>query len=112
MALMTFDEYNTKFPEQATSYQVKGFSVHSDLVAGMLTNKTEEKLGTVADVLLNPTGQIEYIVVSLDDLALGRQVLLGADRARIDHDHQVVYAGAMSRDEAKALPEFHPEMLK
>lgn len=106
MALMTLDEYNVKSPSQAAGYQIKGFSVHSDLVAGMLTNKTEEKLGIVADLLLNTTGQAEYVVVSLGDLATGRKVLLPADRARIDQKDQVVYASAMSKTEAEALPEF------
>ena len=113
MALMTIDEYNVGAPGQSAGqsadYQIKGFSVNSDLTAGMLTNKTEEKLGVVADVLLNNAGQIEYVVVSLGNLPTSRMVLLPAERARIDHGHQTVYASAMSKDQAEALPEFDPE---
>jgi PRC-barrel domain len=108
MSLMTIDEYSGNPSGQADIYRIKGFSVHSDLTAGMLTNKTEEKLGMVADVLLNATGQIEYVVVSLGNSTTSRMVLLPADRARIDAEHQVVYASAMSKDQAEALPEFDP----
>lgn len=111
MALMSIDQYNVNSPGQS-NYQIKGFAVHSDLVAGMLTNRTEEKLGTVDDVLLNATGQAEYVVVSLGNLPTGRRVLLPADRAQIDHEHQTVYAGAMSKEEAETLPEFNPEVLQ
>jgi uncharacterized protein YrrD len=115
MALMTIDDYTVKSAAKSAggdvSYQIKGFAVHSDLVAGMLTNKTEEKLGMVSDVLLNATGQIEYIVMSLGDLSTSRRVLLSAERARIDHEQQVVYAGAMSKTEAETLPEFDRSIL-
>lgn len=110
MALMTIDEYDVSSPGQTASYQIKGFSVNSDLIAGMLTNKTEEKLGTVADLLFNSSGEIEYVVVSLGNLSTSRMVLLPADRAKINHEQQVVYAGAITKEQAEALPEFDPKL--
>lgn len=109
MTLMTIDEFYAKSSNQTGSYRVKGFGVRSDLVAGVLTNKTEEKIGTVADVLLDEDGRIQYVIVALGTTA-GRQVLLPADRVRIDYDQQCVYAGGMTKEQAEFLPEFDPNL--
>lgn len=111
MALITLDEYNKGSAKQADNSRIRGFSVHSDLIAGVLTNKTEEKIGTVANALLDDTGHIQYIVIDLGVNPSGRQVLLPADRVRTDYDQQRVYAGGMTKDQAEFLPEFNVQDL-
>lgn len=112
MALMTIDEFNLKTSNRADSFTIKGFPVHSDLIAGTLTNKTEEKIGTVANVLVDDTGRIQYIVVDLGINPSGRQVLLPADRSQINAEHQRVYAGGITKEQAEALPEFNPTQAR
>ncbi|MFM7424864.1 MAG: PRC-barrel domain-containing protein [Elainella sp.] len=117
MALMTIDEYSLYSQNQAQNqvqsqggdHQIRGFAVHSDLIAGMLSSTTEEKLGTVADVLLDDTGRIQYVVVDLGTSPSGMQVLLPADQARMDHKAEIVYASGLTREQAEQLPAFHPE---
>ncbi len=111
MALMTIDQFDSSSNYQTNSYRAKGFEVHSDLIAGMLTNKTEEKIGSVADVLVDDAGQIQYIVVDLGASGSGKTVLLPADRVRIDQDKQRVYAGGMTREQAEFLPTFDPQTI-
>lgn len=110
MALITVDEFDSRSRTQAGNYRFKGFEVRSDLTAGMLTDKTEEKIGTVAEVLVDESGLIQYVVVDLGVHPSGRQVLLPADRAQIDNDHQRVYASGLTKDQAEHLPEFSPRL--
>lgn len=111
MALRTIDQFDSG-DHPIRNYQIKGFNVHSDLVAGMLTNKTEEKIGAVADILIDDAGQIQYIVVDLGASGSGKTVLLPADRVRIDQDKQRVYAGGMTREQAEFLPVFDPQAIQ
>lgn len=110
MALTTLDEFNAKSPNRLSQAAVKGYSVHSDLIAGMVTGKTEEKIGTVSDVLVDETGNIQYVVIDLGSAPSGRQVMLPVERARMDTDHQRVYASALTRQEAEQLPVFDTNM--
>lgn len=109
MALMTIDEYGLR-AQSGADYRFKGFAVHSDQIAGMLTNKTEEKIGTVADVLIDDAGQVQYIIIDLGTMPSGRQVSLPADRARIDRDRQIIFASGITKEQAEQLPQFTPEM--
>jgi hypothetical protein len=110
MALVTLDEFNSKSPNRVDHTQVRGFSVHSDLIAGTLTNKTEEKIGTVSNVLVNDAGQVQYIVIDLGDTPSGREVLLPIERARVDAKNHCVYASALTREDAELLPVFDTHM--
>lgn len=110
MALVTLDEFNANSPNSANSTQIKGFSVHSDLIAGTLTNKTEEKIGTVSNVLVNDAGQIQYIVIDLGHSPSGREVMLPVERARVDVDNRCVYASALTKEDAEQLPAFNTQM--
>lgn len=110
MALMLYDQFDaSRIPTE--DYQIKGFDVHSDLVAGVLSDQTEERLGTVSDVLVNEAGNLQYIVVNLGAGVAGRLVLLPVDRVRIDRAHRRVYAEGLTKDQAEGLPVFDPQML-
>ncbi len=109
MALMTIDEYSLHSQSPYGDYKIRGFAVHSDLVAGMLSSTTEERLGTVADVLLDDTGRIQYVIIDLGASPSGRQVSLPADRARIDHKSETVYASGLTKEQAEQLPAFNSQ---
>lgn len=112
MALMTLEQFDFSNHQPIDHYQIKGFEVHSDLVAGMLTNKTKEKIGVVTDILIDDAGQIQYIAVDLATRGSGKTVLLPIDRVRIDQDKQQVYASGMTREQAEFLPVFDPQTLR
>lgn len=111
MGLMVIDDYNIDAQSQADQYRIKGFEVRSDLIAGAVASQTEEKLGTVANLIVNDAGAIQYVVVDLGLAPSGRQVLLPADKARVDASHQRVYATGMTKDQAEQLPAFNPDSL-
>lgn len=112
MGLITIEEYdmrsNSETIGQPSSHRILGFDVHSDLIAGMLSSKTEERIGAVAQGLVDEAGQIQYIVIELGANGSGRQVLLPADQIRVDYDRRRVYAASMTREQAEFLPEYDP----
>lgn len=110
MALVTLDEFDAESSNHVALTQIKGFSVHSDLIAGTLTNKTEEKIGTVSNVLINEAGQVQYIVVDLGNSPSGREVMLPIERARVDAQNRCVYASALTKEDAEQLPVFDTHM--
>jgi hypothetical protein len=112
MFLKRMNEFDPSYRAEFEQYNVYGFAVFSDLVAGVMSDITEEKLGTVSDVLVNETGQLQYLVVDLGLPSLSRQVLLPNDRIRIDQKHNRVYATGLSKEQVQNLPEYSAEALR
>ena len=99
--LMTFDFdlANTGKPRQ---FCIKGADVFSDLIAGVLSATTKEKIGTVSEVLRDKTGRIEALVVNLGL----KRVILPSNRFWIANQENRIYAAGLSREQANFLPEF------
>lgn len=89
---------------------VIGFEVVSDLVAGVFSDTTRERIGIVSDVLTDRFGTPSYYVVDLEVPSYRWQVLLTARRAYADYDNDRVYAAGMTRAEAEQLPQFNAAM--
>jgi len=83
-------------------FSIRGAEVFSDLVAGVLSATTKEKIGTVSEVLRNKAGKIEALVVNLGF----KQVLLPYNRFWIAQEENRIYAAGLSREQATKLPEF------
>jgi uncharacterized protein (TIGR02271 family) len=70
-------------------------------------SSTDDKIGTVSDVLVDEEGHFRYLVVDLGFWIFGKKVLLPIGRSRIDYNTDRVYAIGMTREQAEALPEFN-----
>ena len=112
MILKRMNDFDSSHQAAFEQYNVQGFGVFSDLVAGVMSDTTEEKIGTVSDVLVDEAGQLQYIVIDLGLPVVGRQVLLAGDRARVDLKHNRVYATGLTREQATSLPEYSAEALR
>ena len=73
---------------------------------GVYTQGTDEKVGTVSDVLVDEEGHFRYLVVDLGFWIFGKKVLLPIGRARIDYNVDRVYTIGLTREQAENLPEF------
>ncbi|WP_375511722.1 DUF2382 domain-containing protein [uncultured Nostoc sp.] len=73
---------------------------------GVYTQGTDEKVGTVSDVLVDEEGHFRYLVVDLGFWIFGKKVLLPIGRARIDYNVNRVYTIGLTREQAEDLPEF------
>jgi uncharacterized protein (TIGR02271 family) len=75
----------------------KGYSVYSD---------TEEKVGSVYDLLVDRTGNFRYFVVNTGFLGFGKKVLLPIGNASIDRDRDRIYVMGFTKEQATNLPEY------
>ncbi|MBW4612317.1 MAG: DUF2382 domain-containing protein [Desmonostoc vinosum HA7617-LM4] len=99
MALYKLEDFDQNYRETFQGNDVKGLGVY--------TEGTDEKIGTVNDVLVDDEGHFRYLVVDLGFWIFGKKVLLPIGRLRIDYNIDRVYAIGMTREQAEALPEFN-----
>ncbi|HEY9658228.1 MAG TPA: PRC-barrel domain-containing protein [Allocoleopsis sp.] len=97
----------TRYSKPSYRKSLIGFGVFSDLVAGVLSDTTHERIGTVREILTDATGRVQYFVVELGCFPYySRLVLLPSDRAYIHLDSDRVYAAGISKEQAERLPPF------
>jgi uncharacterized protein (TIGR02271 family) len=82
------------------------FEGHDIIGLGVYTQGTDEKVGTVSDVLVDEEGHFRYLVVDLGFWIFGKKVLLPIARTRIDYNVDRVYTIGLTREQAEDLPEF------
>jgi uncharacterized protein (TIGR02271 family) len=101
MALVKLHDFDPNYGESFDGNDLKGKGVYAD---------TDEKIGTISDVLVDEEGHFRYFIVDLGFWIFGKKVLLPIGRTRIDYGADRVYAVGMTRDQADNLPEFSENM--
>ncbi|MGC1247910.1 MAG: DUF2382 domain-containing protein, partial [Spirulinaceae cyanobacterium] len=104
MALYKIEDfYPTYTQDLFDGEEVKGLTVYAGL--------TEEKVGTIHDVLVDETGKFRYFVVDTGFWFVGKKVLLPMGRCRIDDGRQRIYAtGLENKQQSEQLPEYDDSM--
>ncbi|MBW4572499.1 MAG: DUF2382 domain-containing protein [Tolypothrix carrinoi HA7290-LM1] len=98
MPLHKLEDFDSDYRNSFDGDDIKGKSVY--------TEGSDEKIGTVSDVLVDEDGHFRYFVVDLGFWIFGKKVLLPVGRSRVDHGADRVYALGMTRQQAEDLPEF------
>jgi uncharacterized protein (TIGR02271 family) len=98
MALHKISDFDADYRDSFEGNDIKGMSVY--------TQGTDEKIGSVNDVLVDDEGHLRYFIVDLGFWIFGKKVLLPVGRSRIDYATDRVYAIGMTREQAESLPEF------
>ncbi|MCT7978835.1 DUF2382 domain-containing protein [Laspinema olomoucense] len=100
MALVKIHDFYPNYRDEIFGgTDIKGM----DIYAGT----TDEKIGTVHDILLDDTGRFRYLVVDTGFWIFGKKVLLPIGSARIDYDAGRIYAiGLVDKNQAEQLPEY------
>jgi len=75
------------------------------------TEGTNEKVGSVKDILLDESGIFRYLVVDFGLWIFNKQVILPVGRSRIDYEAQRVYVLGLNRRQAEALPQYEDRLL-
>lgn len=104
MALYKIADFNPRYREDAfEGKDIKGFDVYA--------GETEQKVGTVKDVLVDDSGRFRYLVIDTGVWVLGKKVLLPVGRSRMDLENRRIYAvGLTSKEQAERLPDYDPTM--
>jgi hypothetical protein len=109
MTFRRIEDMDPNYRDRFAGRDIKGMSVVSDLTAGMLTDDTNERIGTVYELLVDQQGGIQYVVIDLGAAMTGRRVLLPADKVRIDDRTDRVYAAGLTKEQAEMLPVFNEQ---
>ncbi|MEH2058535.1 MAG: DUF2382 domain-containing protein [Nostoc sp.] len=99
MVLYKIEDFEPSYQDNFDGHDIKGLGVY--------TQGTDEKIGTVSDVLVDEEGHFRYLVVDLGFWIFGKKVLLPLGRARIDYNVDRVYTIGLTREQAEDLPEFN-----
>ena len=98
MVLYKLEDFEPNYRDTFEGKDIKGLGVY--------TQGTDEKIGSVSDVLVDEEGHFRYLVVDLGFWIFGKKVLLPLGRARIDYNVDRVYTVGLTREQAEDLPEF------
>jgi len=102
MALQKLKDFDPNYREALEGKDIHGFSVYAQ--------GTDEKVGTIDDLLVDEEGTFRYLIVDLGFWIFGKKVLLPIGRTRINFKEQRVYALGMSKEQAENLPELTKDM--
>ncbi|BAY38888.1 hypothetical protein NIES2111_32370 [Nostoc sp. NIES-2111] len=102
MVLYKLADFDPNYQDSFQGNDIKGLGVY--------TERSDEKIGTVNDVLVDDEGHFRYLIVDLGFWIFGKKVLLPVGRSRIDYGAGRVYAIGMTRDQAENLPEFNDRL--
>jgi uncharacterized protein (TIGR02271 family) len=102
MVLYKLEDFDPQYRNTFEGNEIKGYGVY--------TERTDEKIGSVNDVLVDEEGHFRYLVVDLGFWIFGKKVLLPIGRTRIDYNNDRVYAIGLTREQAEELPEFNERL--
>lgn len=101
MSLLKIKDFDPDYHNTFGGDDIKG--------SGVYTQGTEEKIGTVDDVLVDEnTGEFRYLLVALGLGTIGKKVLLPIGRTRMVSGTDRVYA-TLTKEQADDLPELQEE---
>jgi uncharacterized protein (TIGR02271 family) len=103
MALLKLKDFDPDYRGTSPEEDIHGFDVYSDL--------SNDKIGSVNDVLVDDNGHFRYLIVDLGFWIFGKKVLLPVGRSRIDRDARRVYALGLNRQQAENLPEYQDNQV-
>jgi uncharacterized protein (TIGR02271 family) len=99
MPLYKVSDFDPNYKDTFGGDDIKGMGVYEE--------GSDQKIGTVSDVLVDDEGRFRYFVVDLGFWIFGKKVMLPIGRARVDYNTTRVYAVGMTREQADNLPEFN-----
>lgn len=81
-----------------------------DIKALDLYTEGGERVGSVADALVDPDGRFRYLVIDTLYNSIGKKILLPIGLSHIDYNAQRVYVDGLSKEQLQRLPEYKDTM--
>ncbi|AFY54614.1 conserved domain protein, TIGR02271+C111 [Rivularia sp. PCC 7116] len=98
MALYKVADYDPNYRDVFQGQDIKDMSVYGE--------GSDDKVGSVNDILVDEEGRFRYLVVDLGFWIFGKKVIMPVGRTRIDYNSNRIYAIGMTREQAENLPEY------
>ncbi len=104
MALYKIEDFSPNYRQELfDGDKVKGMNVY--------ISNTDDKIGSIHDVLVDETGRFRYFVVDTGFWIFGKKVLLPIGRCYVDSQAERIYAtGLTDKQQAENLPEYNDDM--
>lgn len=102
MVLYKLEDFDADYQDSFGRDDIKGYDVYAD--------RTNEKIGSVKNILVDEAGHFRYLVVDTGFWVFGKQVLLPMGRSRIDQNQRRIYAVGLTKEQAEQLPEFTDDL--
>ena len=104
MPLFKIGDFNPNYREEAfDGADAKGLDVYA--------GRTNEKIGSIHDVIVDETGRFRYFVIDTGFWIFGKKVLLPVGRCHVDAGARRIYAiGISTKEQAEKLPEYDDSM--
>jgi uncharacterized protein (TIGR02271 family) len=101
MAIHRISDFDPDYRKHFEDKDVKGLDLYV----------SNDKVGSVDDILVDDRGQIRYLIIHTGSWILGKKVLLPIGFARIDYNDRRVYANNLTKAQVQNLPEFTENMV-
>lgn len=104
MALYKLNDFDSDYRNSAFGGKdIKGLDVYA--------GNTDDKVGSVHDVLIDETGRMRYLVVDTGFWIFGKKVLVPLGRCRFGQEMDVVRAvGLTSKEQVENMPNYDDDM--
>ena len=105
MGLNRLEDFNPNYREEVfDGEELKGLPVYA--------GNTDEKIGTVHNVLVDENGHFRYFVIDTGFWIFGKKVLLPVGRAGVDVREKGIHAlGITTKEQIERLPEYDENMM-
>lgn len=97
MPLHKLADFDPNYRETFGGEDVKGLNLYTE---------GNQKIGTVADVLVDDEGTFRYLVIDTSSSFTEKQILLPIGLSRIDYNQKQVYVDGLSKTQVEQLPEY------
>ncbi|MBD2178617.1 DUF2382 domain-containing protein [Pseudanabaena sp. FACHB-1998] len=97
MTVCKIKDFDPNYQKHFDGIDLTGFDVYTG----------QEKVGSIADILVEENGSLRYLVINTGVWGLGKKVLLPIGKARFDHKSKRVYIDAFSKAQVESLPNYN-----
>ena len=101
MPLYKLEDFDPNYRETFGGEDIKALDLYTE---------GGQKVGTVADALVDPEGRFRYLVIDTGSETFGKKILLPIGLSRIDYNVHRVYVDGLSKQQVEGLPEYSDRM--
>jgi uncharacterized protein (TIGR02271 family) len=101
MPLYKLEDFDPNYRETFGGEDVKALDIYTE---------GGDKIGSVADVLVDPDGRFRYLIINAGFETVGKKILLPIGLSRIDYNTHRVYVDGLSKTQVQGLPEYKDSM--
>ncbi|PLZ86451.1 photosystem reaction center subunit H [Fischerella muscicola CCMEE 5323] len=101
MPLYKLEDFDPTYRDTFGGDDIKGLPLYT---------QGGNRIGTVADALVDPEGRFRYLVIETESDFHSKRILFPIGLSRIDYNQQRVYVDGLSKEQVQNLPVYRDDM--